>query len=600
MFFIYITLLLTLFFLSRFSLVDDNNISIDPLFILYSLRMDIIVISAILVFPILFFTFNLLFISRILLSISFFILAYLEIVNFFFFKEFSTRLNYLFVEYLEYPQEVFAMIWKSYSVELSVVTPLLFFVSYQLFKQSKNILVQSVIIPKIIALPLILAILFLGIRSSVDSSTPNQSFYSYSNSTLKNDIVNNSTFSLLYAIYLKRKDIMPSYGVKEKNLIANLQKLRPHNYLNTKTLLHTQKSTFKKKESVVLVLMESFGNSFVGSLGGTPTTPYFDAMSKNGLFMSNMYSSSNRSNRGFEAVTTSLFPTYANTYLKLPKSQQNFWTIASTMKKNGYKTIFLYGGDSKFDNMKGFALSNGFDKVIDKYDFDSSIKRYTWGVADEALYTKAQEILDNTKEPIFLMMFSLSSHKPFDYPSDKIEYYKDAPIESFANSIKYADFALHNFYINLTKNSFFNKGCLAIVADHNAHISGAHKIPIQEFRIPALFLSNDITPQEIKGTTHQIDIAPTLLDIAGIDADIPAMGTNLTKNVHSCALVVHGGAYAYVKDDRFILFRKDKKGVVYNLHYEEQRYDEEFVKEGLSYIYGAYEIYDEGLYSGGF
>ena len=558
--------------------------------------MDIIVISSILVFPILFFTLNLVALSRLFLTLSFFIFAYLEIINFFFFKEFQTRLNYLFVEYLEYPQEVFAMIWKSYSVDIIIATPILLYLSYKLFIYTKKLLPPTKIIPKLIILPFILATLFLGIRSSVSSSTPNQSFYSYSNSVLKNDIVNNSTFALLYAIYLKKGEEMPSYGVKEKKIIKNLQTLRPHNYLTQNSLLHTQKSTFKRKKSVVLVLMESFGNSYVGSLGGTPTTPYFDAMSKKGLFLSNMYSSSNRSNRGFEAVTTSLFPTYTNSYLKLAKSQQKFWTIASTMKKKGYKTIFLYGGDSKFDNMKGFALSNGFDEVFDKYNFDNSIKRYTWGVCDEALYNKAEEILKNAKEPIFLMMFSLSSHKPFDYPSGKIEYYKKAPIQSFANAIKYSDYALHSFYINLKENNFFNKGCLAIVADHNAHISGAHKIPIQEFKIPALFLSNDIEPQEIKGTTHQIDIAPTLLDIAGIDADIPAMGIDLTKNIHSSALIVHRGAYAYVKDDKFILFQKDSKAIIYNLKYQKLRYDEKFVKEGLNYIYGSYKIYNKNLH----
>ncbi len=66
--------------------------------------------------------------------------------------------------------------------------------------------------------------------------------------------------------------------------------------------------------------MESFGNSYVGSLGGTPTTPNFDEMTKKGLFISNMYSSSNRSNRGFEAIISSIFPTYAERYLKLPKN----------------------------------------------------------------------------------------------------------------------------------------------------------------------------------------------------------------------------------------------------------------------------------------
>jgi len=560
--------------------------------------MDIIVISSLLVIPILLYTLNLILFARVLLVLSFFIITYLEVANYFFFEEFNTRLNYLFVAYLEYPKEVANMIWKAYTVELLILIPTLIYTSYRLWKYTKNRLIASKILPKIALLPLILPILFLGIRSSVDTSTPNQSFYSYSNSTLKNDIVNNTTFSLLHSIYLKAKDTMPNFGTKEQNPIQIIQKLEKKAYLNNYTLLHRQKSRFTKKRDIVLLLMESFGNSYVGSLGGTPTTPHFDAMSKEGLFLSNMYSSSNRSNRGFEAVLGSIFPTYSDSYLKLSKSINGFWTIAKTMQKEGYRTIFLYGGDSKFDNMKGFALNNGFDKVVDKYDFNPDIKRYTWGVCDEELYKKANEILEQSDKPIFLVAFTLSSHKPFDYPDGKIEYYDKEPIKSFANSIKYADYALHKFYTKLKNDNFFDNGLLTIVADHNAHMFGDEKIPVNEFKIPALFIAKDLKPKTINSITHQIDIAPTLLDIAGVDADTPSMGVDLTKNQTSKALIIHHGAFAYLKEDNFVLYQQNQKPLVYDFNYKLQESNLSLIKEGLAYIYGSYEIYNNQLHKG--
>jgi len=592
----YTLLLLSIFFISRFILIYRYNIEIDFYFLLYSLRMDIIVISSLLVIPILFYTLNLVLFSRLLLVISFLAISYLEVANYFFFEEFNTKLNYLFVEYLEYPKEVAKMIWNSYAIELLILIPTLISLSYILWIYTKHRLIVSKILPKIILLLFILPILFLGIRSSVDSSTPNQSFYSYSNSVMKNDIVNNTTFSLLYSIYLKAKEEMPDFGENKKNNIIAIQKLDSKAYLESSTLLHTQKSSFTKKRNIVLLLMESFGNSYIGALGGTPTSPYFDAMSKDGLFLSNMYSSSNRSNRGFEAVLGSLFPIYANSYLKLPKSINGFWTVAKTMKKQGYKTIFLYGGDSKFDNMKGFALANGFDKVIDKYNFDSNIKRYTWGVCDEELYKKADEILKESDKPLFLVAFTLSSHKPFDYPDGKIEYYKKEPIKSFANSVKYADFALGKFYNKLKREKFFDNGLLTIVADHNAHIFGDEKIPVNEFKIPALFIAKDLKPKTITGITHQIDIAPTLLDISGINISTPSMGTDLTKQNHSKALIVHHRAYAYLKDKRFVLYRKNQKASIYDFDYQRQEYNKTLVEEGLNYIYGSYDIYRKQLH----
>jgi phosphoglycerol transferase MdoB-like AlkP superfamily enzyme len=534
----------------------------------------------------------------VVLVLSFFIVTYLEVANYFFFEEFNTKLNYLFVEYLEYPKEVAKMIWNAYTLELFVLIPTLLYLSYILFIYTKSRLIVSKILPKILLLIPILAILFLGIRSSVDSSTPNQSFYSYSNSTLKNDIVNNTTFSLLYSIYLKAKEKMPNFGIKEENSIQTIQKLDKKAYLNNSTLLHTQKSTFSKKKSIVLLLMESFGGSYVGRLGGTPTTPHFDAMSKEGLFLSNMYSSSNRSNRGFEAVLSSLFPIYSDTYLKLPKSINGFWTLAKTMKREGYKTLFLYGGDSKFDNMKGFALNNGFDKVVDMYNFDLGIKRYTWGVCDEELYKKAHEILKESKEPLFLVAFTLSSHKPFDYPDGKIEYYDKEPVASFANAIKYADYALYKFYRKLKRDNFFDNGLLTIVADHNAHMFGDEKIPVNEFKIPALFIAKDLKPKTISSVTHQIDIAPTLLDIAGINANTPAMGTDLTKSDKSKALIIHHNAYAYLKNNQFVLYQEEETPLIYDFEYHLKEHNETLIKEGLAYIYGSQDIYDHQKHQG--
>jgi phosphoglycerol transferase MdoB-like AlkP superfamily enzyme len=342
--------------------------------------------------------------------------------------------------------------------------------------------------------------------------------------------------------------------------------------------------------------MESFGGSYVGSLGVTPTTPNFDAMSKEGLFLSNMYSSSNRSNRGFEAVLGSIFPIYPDSYLKLPKSIKGFWTIAKSMRREGYRTVFLYGGDSKFDNMKGFALSNGFDEVIDMYNFDLGIKRYTWGVCDDELYKKAYEILEQSDKPLFLVAFTLSSHKPFDYPDGKIEYYDKEPIKSFANSIKYADYALGEFYNRLKKDNFFDNGLLTVVADHNAHIFGDEKIAVNEFKIPALFIAKDLKPKTINSITHQIDIAPTLLDIAGVTATTPAMGIDLIKNSKSKALIIHHGAFVYLRDDSFVLYQQDKKASIYDFSYQPQEYNETLVKEGLNYIYGSYEIYNNQLH----
>ena len=108
--------------------------------------------------------------------------------------------------------ELFWMVYKLYTFYVIVFVIFLFLFIYKMFKYfNKSIKVES-IKSKLITFPIILIFLVLGARSSVGSATPNQSFYTFSNSNIHNEIANNSIFSILYAMYLVKKEKNYIYG----------------------------------------------------------------------------------------------------------------------------------------------------------------------------------------------------------------------------------------------------------------------------------------------------------------------------------------------------------------------------------------------------
>jgi hypothetical protein len=115
----------------------------------------------------------------------------------------------------------------------------------------------------------------------------------------------------------------------------------------------------------VIVLQESLGATYVESLGGLPTTPELEKLSTQGWWFEQMYATGTRSVRGIEAVVSGFMPTPAQSVVKLSLSQQNFYTLASSLKPLGYRTSFVYGGEAHFDNMRSFFTGNDFDEVID-------------------------------------------------------------------------------------------------------------------------------------------------------------------------------------------------------------------------------------------
>ena len=61
---------------------------------------------------------------------------------------------------------------------------------------------------------------------------------------------------------------------------------------------------------------------------------------------------------------------------------------------------------------KQFFQENGFEKIIDKFDFPSDTEELGWGYSDEALFQKVLSTLPTLKEP-----FCFS---PNDYKSSSI------------------------------------------------------------------------------------------------------------------------------------------------------------------------------------
>lgn len=331
--------------------------------IIYGFRMDTIVFSALWAIFISLYIFNLNKILSALLSITLSIYILLEVVTIFYMQEFVARPSILLVEHLGNYEEIFQMIfgiYPLYSILLILIVGASIYGSYKFFTK---VLDKRPILEKLYLFPIVLIILFIGLRSSFDSSTPNASFYSFSNDNIKNEIANNTTFSILYSVYQTKNEKSYKYGdLPNEEAIKNIKNIYNIDP-NQNDLKRVQESSFDEKKNIILVVLEGIGHENVGYLGGRDVTPNLDALTKESLYFTNMYAVSNRTSWGISSILSSLYPIPSREYVKASKSARDFYTIATTLKKHDYENIFLYAGDANFDNMRGFMLANGYDNV---------------------------------------------------------------------------------------------------------------------------------------------------------------------------------------------------------------------------------------------
>ncbi|WP_036301255.1 LTA synthase family protein [Methylotenera sp. L2L1] len=467
-------------------------------------------------------------------SIALVLLVFLEAATPGFIGEYDVRPNRIFVEYLKYPNEVFSMLWRGFKIEIFSALSAVVFAGWLVHSFMRPWLtVQSSWSNKKLWLvwPLVFILTAFGIRSTLGHRPANPALFAITADSMVNSLVLNSGYSVVYATYnlmketkssdiygkMPREDIFKITGAKEADL-PTLTTLNPSNKRD-------------KPLNLVIILQESLGATFVESLGGVPVTPNLERLKEQGIWFEQLYATGTRSVRGIEAVVTGFQPTPADSTVKLSKSQKNFFSIAALLEKQGYHTEFIYGGESHFDNMRSFFMGNGFNYIVDQKDYKNPVFTSSWGVSDEDLLNKTHEQLlahHQAGKPFFTLAFSSSNHSPFEFPDGRIELYEQ-PKSTDNNAVKYADYAIGEFFKKAQKSAYWQDTVFLIVADHDIRVRGADLVPIERFHIPALILGAGIKPQRYTGLASQLDLPVTMLSLMGVHGQHPMTGRDLSS-----------------------------------------------------------------------
>ncbi|MFC1776427.1 LTA synthase family protein [Pseudomonadota bacterium] len=480
-----------------------------------------------------------------LLAVTLFVL-WVELGTIPYIDQYDARPNYIYVEYLKYPREIFSMLLASYGLLMALVAAVtvasgLF--AWQMSRSVKQVPAGKRFFGALLLMPILAVMILAMVRSTLDHHPVNPSTVAFTTDSMVNQLALNSPYTLIYAIYEQSRDSKrgnANYGKMNEadvlRIVAEKAGLTDKVDLQSDTpTRHRQTATlrYERPLNLVIILQESLGAEFVGSLGGKDLTPVLDGLADQGIWFEQLYATGTRSVRGIEAIVSGFPPTIKRSVVKLAETQRDFFTIASLLQQQDYQTSFIYGGSAHFDNMRRFFLNNGFQTVIDQKDYESPDFVATWGVSDEDLFLKAHEYF-STKgdQPFFSLVFTSSNHKPFEIPAGKVETRTgpDAPREM---AVAYADYALGRFMDLARSSDYYENTVFLVVSDHNSRVKGANLVPVERFHVPGVILGSSIKPRRVSGISSQIDLLPTLLSLIGVDSEHPAIGYDLTRPEYS-------------------------------------------------------------------
>lgn len=222
---------------------------------------------------------------------------------------------------------------------------------------------------------------------------------------------------------------------------------------------------------------------------------------------------------------TGMYPNYNVGMLQEPYGLG----IGPVMKKLGYKTVFWYGGFSTWQNVKNFALEQGFDEFHDASEMPSN-ETNAWGVADGDMFKAISAYMDKHRgEKIINVIMTTSNHPPYSvnvakegYDADKVR--KNLP-DSIANTDKQINEMGHIWYADHVMGEFISKeeqsdptSLFVITGDHSERFTFAHEEgPKVASTIPIIFYGQGIKKEWLSQDAFgmSIQIIPTLAELVG-------------------------------------------------------------------------------------
>ncbi len=285
-----------------------------------------------------------------------------------------------------------------------------------------------------------------------------------------------------------------------------------------------------KPWNILFFVLESCGADYVfdTSLGNQTPMPFLQKMTREGLYLSNHFTSANNTAKAAFSLFTGLYPSTGRKIITTDKNivipmlnrylpaEYDYFLIHPTEPDFSFPPrLFLNNGLHDFYNQETLppdwhpAPNNLARNEIDSFDF---------------LITR----LEGAREPFLGIYWSFIPHYPYaDYGPEFRILPGTTKLQKYYNNLRTLDALLQRVYEHLVQTGLADRTLLVFVGDHGeafgqhphvwAHTFGFNS---EMFRTPMLFWQPKlVAPQVIKFPTSHVDVTPTLLDILGFPCD---------------------------------------------------------------------------------
>jgi len=547
------------------------------------IRFDVVVSSYLLFLPFLLITIAWVTGSmrRLLRALSFWIAFGLYTLAFFisaadipYFNQFFSRITNAAFQWMQKPGFVFRMVMEEpgywvYLIPFFILLAGFYLLLRRIVMDNSPVRIKNPLWLKALVTVAMLVFMFAGARGRLAQKAPIKvgTAYIFDNPFL-NQLGLNPVFTMLQSIVENLDHRNDTIRLMDDRLaLANVQRYlditRPNPYYPLYRFVQPD-SIKHNRPNVVIIIMESMAASKMKRNGNSlQLTPFLDSLALNSYYFDSIYTAGIHT---FNGIFSTLF-SYPALFKQQPMRESNMLRyngIASTLSNFGYSTAYFTTHDGQFDNVEGFLHYNGFDTIISEKDYPDEAVKTTLGVPDDFMFRYSIPLLNQMHQsgkPFLAAFMTASNHGPYyipDYFRPKNKNIKDGVIE-------YADWALHQFIMHASQQSWFKNTLFVFVADHGIHKKNTYEISLQYHHTPLIFYA----PGLLKGHRifnqigGQIDVFPTIMGLLGFPYINNTLGIDLMRQSRPYIFVNSMTNYGVIGKKYFLIVRRDNTAHLY-------------------------------------
>lgn len=290
------------------------------------------------------------------------------------------------------------------------------------------------------------------------------------------------------------------------------------------TLNYERPAGVAKKPNIILITTDALSYSHT-TLGGyrRDTTPNLARWAENATIFEHGFSLSSSTRLALPGLIASQFNSMMpmkNGRVHPYSYQEDTQTVASLLKAEGYKTVFI-PGNNYFLKSRWPGVSTGFDIVDESALKDAKDKAHAAPELSARAIHYLQEQQDSG-EPLFLWVHYFDHHGPYKTPKGHRTFKGSKPVDHYDNELHWADQHWGELMDAVEERFEPDEYMLAFSADHGELFSAKRKahhgdgLDTELLHVPLIIQAPKRRGEQVSGLVSHADIAATMLNFAGL------------------------------------------------------------------------------------